>query len=389
MKNFESIDLIILSPGVPLNIEPLIKARKQGIEIIGELELAYRLLKGEFIAITGTNGKTTTTALIGEIFDNAGLHNHVVGNIGLPVISKMFESSEETYLITEVSSFQLETVDKFAPKISAILNITPDHLNRHKTMDSYVEAKKRVFMNQGKHDYLIVNYDQEITRKIGEENKETNVIYFSLKNTLNEGVFVKNNEIVIIDGDYKISVCKTDDIFILGDHNIENCLAATAIAYYAGINSQVIAKTLKNFKGVEHRIEYVRTYNDVKFYNDSKGTNPEATIKAIQAMAGSTVLIAGGMDKGSSFESLVEAFDDKVHALVLFGETKDIIKAEAEKHSNCDVYIMDNLEEAVQKSVEISKPNDSVLLSPACASWDMYESYEQRGQEFKSIVLDF
>lgn len=389
VKNFESIDLIILSPGVPLNIEPLIKARKQGIEIIGELELAYRLLKGEFIAITGTNGKTTTTALIGEIFDNAGLHNHVVGNIGLPVISKMFESSEETYLITEVSSFQLETVDKFAPKISAILNITPDHLNRHKTMDSYVEAKKRVFMNQGKHDYLIVNYDQEITRKIGEENKETNVIYFSLKNTLNEGVFVKNNEIVIIDGDYKISVCKTDDIFILGDHNIENCLAATAIAYYAGINSQVIAKTLKNFKGVEHRIEYVRTYNDVKFYNDSKGTNPEATIKAIQAMAGSTVLIAGGMDKGSSFESLVEAFDDKVHALVLFGETKDIIKAEAEKHSNCDVYIMDNLEEAVQKSVEISKPNDSVLLSPACASWDMYESYEQRGQEFKSIVLDF
>lgn len=388
VTNFDSIDLIVLSPGVPLDIEPLKMARKEGLNIVGELELAYNLLEGEFIAITGTNGKTTTTALVGDIFDNAGLHNHVVGNIGLPVISKMFESYEETYLITEVSSFQLETVKDFRPKISAILNITPDHLNRHKTMMSYINAKKNIFMNQRDHDYLILNYDQEITRKIGEEVTEVNVVYFSLTNILSEGIFVRDGEIIIRDGALEISVCKTEDIFILGDHNIENALAATAIAYYAGINVEVIAKSLLSFEGVEHRIEFVRTVNDVKFYNDSKGTNPEATIKAIQAMVGNTILIAGGMDKGSNFDSLIESFDNKVSTLVLFGETKNIIKDAALKNSQCDVYVVDNLKEAVKQSIEVSKPKDSILLSPACASWDMYESYEHRGQEFKNIVLE-
>lgn len=388
VTNFDSIDLIVLSPGVPLDIEPLKIARKQGIKIVGELELAYNLLEGEFIGITGTNGKTTTTALVGEIFDNAGIHNHVVGNIGLPVISKMFESYEETYLITEVSSFQLETVEAFRPKISAILNITPDHLNRHKTMMSYIEAKRNIFMNQKSHDYLILNYDQEITRAIGEEDLNVNIVYFSMKNILTEGIFVKNKTIIIKDGDLELSVCDTDEIFILGEHNIENALAATAIAYYAGISIEVIAKTLKSFKGVEHRIEYVRTVNDVKFYNDSKGTNPEATIKAIQAMVSDTILIAGGMDKGSSFDDLIKSFDNKVRALVLFGETKNIIKDVALKHSQCDVYVVNNLNAAIKQSIEISKPGDSILLSPACASWDMYESYEHRGQDFKNIVLE-
>lgn len=388
VTNFDAIDLIVLSPGVPLDIEPIKIAKREGIKIIGELELAYNLLEGEFIGITGTNGKTTTTALVGEIFDNAGLHNHVVGNIGLPVISKMFESYEETYLITEVSSFQLETVETFKPKIAAILNITPDHLNRHKTMESYIDAKKKIFMNQKNHDYLVLNYDQEITRKIGEEALEVNVIYFSLKNTLTEGIYVKENEIVIKDGSLELSVCKVEDILILGDHNIENALAATAIAYFAGINIEVIAKTLKSFKGVEHRIEYVRTINDVKFYNDSKGTNPEATIKAIQAMTGDTLLIAGGMDKGSNFDSLIEAFEKKVTTLVVFGETKNIIKEVAEKNSQCKIYVVDTLKEAIMKSINVSKPGDSILLSPACASWDMYESYEHRGQEFKNVVLE-
>jgi len=388
VTNFDAIDLIVLSPGVPLDIEPLNLARQQGIRIVGELELAYNLLAGEFIAITGTNGKTTTTALVGDIFDNAGLHNHVVGNIGLPVISKMFDSYEETYLITEVSSFQLETIENFKPKISAILNITPDHLNRHKTMHAYIDIKKKIFMNQKNHDYLVLNYDQAITKKIGEEALEVNIVYFSLKNILSEGIFVKDEEIIIKDGDLELSVCKTDDIFILGDHNIENALAATAIAYYAGINIEVIANTLRSFKGVEHRIEFVRTVNDVKFYNDSKGTNPEATIKAIQAMVGDTILIAGGMDKGSDFTPLIKTFDDKVRALVLFGETKNILKDAALKNSSCDVYTVDNLKDAINKSMEVSKPKDSILLSPACASWDMYESYEHRGLEFKSIVLE-
>jgi len=388
VTNFDTIDLIVLSPGVPLDINPLKIARKKGVKIVGELELAYNLLEGEFIAITGTNGKTTTTALVGEIFDNAGLHNHVVGNIGLPVISKMFESYEETYLITEVSSFQLETVKAFKPKISAILNITPDHLNRHKTMASYIQAKKNIFMNQNNHDYLILNYDQKITKTIGDEDLHVNVIYFSLNNILSEGIYVKDKAIIIKDGDLELFVCNTDDIFILGDHNIENALAATAIAYYAGINIEVIAKTLNSFKGVEHRIEYVRTVNDVKFYNDSKGTNPEATIKAIKAMTGDTILIAGGMDKGSDFDVLIKSFDKKVKALVLFGETKYILKKVAQKYSQCDIFIVDNLKEAIIQSIEVAKKGNSILLSPACASWDMYESYEHRGQQFKNIVLE-
>lgn len=388
VTNFDAIDLIVLSPGVPLDIEPIKKAKKEGIRIIGELELAYNLLEGEFIGITGTNGKTTTTALVGEIFDNAGVHNHVVGNIGLPVISKMFDSFEETYLITEVSSFQLETVQTFKPKISAILNITPDHLNRHKTMQSYIKAKKKIFMNQKNHDYLVLNYDQKITRKIREEALEVNVIFFSLKNILTEGIYVKENEIVIKDGSLELSVCKVEDILILGDHNIENALAATAIAYFAGISIEVIAKTLRSFKGVEHRIEYVRTINDVKFYNDSKGTNPEATIKAIKAMTGDTLLIAGGMDKGSNFDTLIKAFEEKVTTLVVFGETRNIIKEAAEKNAQCEIYVVDTLKEAIMKSIDVSKPGDSILLSPACASWDMYESYEHRGQEFKNVVLE-
>src|SRR6056297_356310 len=249
VTNFHSIDLIVLSPGVPLDIEPIRKAKEEGVQVIGELELAYNLLEGEFIGITGTNGKTTTTALVGEIFDNAGIHNHVVGNIGLPVISKMFESYEETYLITEVSSFQLETVVDFKPKISAILNITPDHLNRHKTMESYIEAKKKIFMNQKNHDYLILNYDQEITKEIGEKALEVNVIYFSLNNVLSEGIYVKDQSIIVKDGNLELSVCNINDILILGDHNIENALAATAIAYYSGISIEVIANTLRSFKG--------------------------------------------------------------------------------------------------------------------------------------------
>jgi len=388
VTNFHSIDLIVLSPGVPLDIEPIRKAKEEGVQVIGELELAYNLLEGEFIGITGTNGKTTTTALVGEIFDNAGIHNHVVGNIGLPVISKMFESYEETYLITEVSSFQLETVVDFKPKISAILNITPDHLNRHKTMESYIEAKKKIFMNQKNHDYLILNYDQEITKEIGEKALEVNVIYFSLNSVLSEGIYVKDQSIIVKDGNLELSVCNINDILILGDHNIENALAATAIAYYSGISIEVIANTLRSFKGVEHRIEFVRNLNDVKFYNDSKGTNPEATMKAIEAMTEDTILIAGGMDKGSNFDSLTKSFTDKVKTIVLFGETKNLIKASAEKNAQCDILLVETLKEAIMKSLDVSKPGDSILLSPACASWDMYESYEHRGQEFKNIVIE-
>jgi UDP-N-acetylmuramoylalanine--D-glutamate ligase len=386
VKKFNDIDLVVLSPGVPIDILPVRTAIKENIEVIGELELAYRLIEGKFIAITGTNGKTTTTSLTGLIFKNADLHSYIVGNIGLPVISKIFDTTEETFLITEVSSFQLETISKFRPKIATILNITPDHLNRHKTMENYIYTKKKVFMNQNKYDHLILNYDNEITRKIGIQLLEINCIYFSRKEKIVNGVYVSDNKIIVNDNNEEIIVINVFDINILGLHNLENVLAAIAIAYYSGISIDVIAKSIKEFNGVEHRIEFVRELNNVKYYNDSKGTNPEATIKAIEAMESEIVLIAGGMDKGSKFDDLVKSFDDKVIELVLFGETSEIIREVAQKNSNCKITVVKNMEEAVRYSHNKASSGEVVLLSPACASWDMYESFEHRGREFKELV---
>jgi len=386
IENFNNIDLVVLSPGVPLYIEPVKKAISNNIEVIGELELAYRLIEGTFIAITGTNGKTTTTALTGLIFKNAKLHSHIVGNIGLPVISKVFDSKKNTFLITEVSSFQLETIYEFKPNISAILNITPDHLNRHKTLEEYIRVKKKVFMNQNENDYLILNYDNEITNKIGIELNNKNIIYFSLKKIIENGVYIYNNQIIVNDNGKEIKICSVDDIKILGNHNLENIMAATAIAYYSKIDKDIIEKSLKEFNGVEHRIEFVRELNNVKYYNDSKGTNPDATIKAIEAMNEKIILIAGGMDKGSNFTEMVKSFKGNVKELVLFGETKELIKEEAEKYSDCRITIVDNLSDAVKLSFEFAFSGEVVLLSPACASWDMYESFEHRGKEFKKLV---
>jgi len=386
IEKFSDIDLVVLSPGVPPYIEPVKKAISNNIEVIGELELAYRLIEGTFIAITGTNGKTTTTALTGLIFKNAKLHSHIVGNIGLPVISKVFDSKKNTFLLTEVSSFQLETAYEFKPKVAAILNITPDHLNRHKTLEEYIRIKKKVFMNQNENDYLILNYDNEITNKIGMELNNLNIIYFSLKKRIKNGVYIYDNQIIVNDNGKEMKICSVDDIKILGNHNLENIMAATAISYYSKIDIAVIAKSLKEFNGVEHRIEFVRELNNVKYYNDSKGTNPDATIKAIEAMNEQIILIAGGMDKGSDFKEMVKSFKGNVKELILFGETKELIKEEAEKYSNCNITIVDELKDAVKFSFELAFSGEVVLLSPACASWDMYESFEHRGKEFKELV---
>lgn len=388
VRDFSTIDLVVISPGVPLNIEPIALAKSHNVPVIGTLELGYQLTQGEFIGITGTNGKTTTTALLGEMFNNAYLSHHVVGNIGLPVISKAFDSDENTMLITEVSSFQLETIESFKPKIASILNITPDHLNRHKTMKEYIEAKKRIFMNQDQKDFLVLNLDNDVTASLDLDDYPGQVIYFSRKRVLDQGVYLEKDVISIIDNGERIPVCKSKDIFILGDHNIENALAATAMAFYAGIPVETIARTLKTFKGVEHRIEFVLEKNGVSFYNDSKGTNPEASIKAIESMEKPTVLIAGGMDKGSDFRTFVDAFNSKIKAVILFGETKERIAETIKKNSAIEYYIVNTLKEATLKAYELASENEAVLLSPACASWDMYESYEHRGREFKEIVYE-
>jgi UDP-N-acetylmuramoylalanine--D-glutamate ligase len=385
-KHLAFFDLIVISPGVPLDLPFLEQARFQKVPIIGELELAYRLSKGKIIAITGTNGKTTTTALIGEIFKNAAKEIFVVGNIGVAAISKALDTSENTTMITEVSSFQLESIVDFKPYISAILNITSDHLNRHKTMENYISAKANIFKNQDKKGYLILNADDELTSQL-EKQAESNVIFFSRKKELDRGTFVVGEDIVVKEeGKYYKEVCKINDLKIPGKHNLENALAAVAIAFWAGIKIEVIAKTLKEFAGVEHRIEFVTEINGIRFVNDSKGTNPDASIRAIEAVQEPIILIAGGMDKGSDFDVLIRSFKGKVKHLILLGEVAAKIKETAEKNQFNNVSIVKNMEEAVEKSVSLAQIGDTVLLSPACASWDMYPDFEVRGRHFKECV---
>jgi UDP-N-acetylmuramoylalanine--D-glutamate ligase len=387
-SDFSKVDILVLSPGVPTDLSFVLKAKEKGIEVIGELELAYRLSKGTFYGITGTNGKTTTTALVGEIFSSVKDDVNVVGNIGMPVIGCANGSTDESVFITEVSSFQLETISAFKTKISAILNITPDHLNRHKTMENYIAAKCEVFRNQTMDDFLILNYDNEGTKKIGELVNNTKVIYFSRKDKIPGGIYLDNGVIVVDDVNTKetVSIIKKDEIFILGDHNVENVLAAVGISYYGGIAPADIKAAIMNFKGVEHRIEYVGEVEGVRYYNDSKGTNPEASIVAIKAMNSPTFVIAGGMDKGSEFDGFINEFGKKVKEMIVLGETSEILIQTAKKLGFDSVKKVSNLDEAVRYASEKANDGDAVLLSPACASWDMYESFEHRGEHFKRCV---
>jgi len=383
--NIESFDMMVLSPGVPLD-KPFVQvAKSAGVEVIGELELAYRMTNAEFIGITGTNGKTTTTALTGEMFKLAKKDHYVVGNIGIPVIGCVDEASEKTTMVTEISSFQLETINKFTTKVSSVLNLTPDHLNRHKTMENYIDAKCRIFENHEVADILILNYDNEPTRELSSRTKGR-VVYFSRVEELSSGIFVLDNNIVIKDTPESkpINVIPVQDVFIPGNHNVENALAAVGMAYYSGIEIVHIAEALKTFTGVAHRIEWLGEIGDVVFYNDSKGTNPDASVVAVKAMDRPTILIAGGMDKGSEFDEFIAEFGNTIKHLVVFGETATIIKKTATKHGYTAVSVVSNLEEAVNTAYELTKPGDAVLLSPACASWDMYPSFEHRGDHFRT-----
>ena len=378
-------DFIVLSPGIPTDLPFLVEAKVQGIPVIGELELAYRLCAGRFVAITGTNGKTTTTALTGEIFQNAQRETYVVGNIGVAAVSKSLEASANAIMVTEISSFQLESIVDFRPYIAAILNITPDHLNRHKTMENYIEAKANVFRNQTAKDILVLNRDDEEAYRLREQ-ANCHTIFFSRKQALEEGAFVEGGSIIVCKDAKKEHICKIKDLKIVGTHNLENALAATAIAYWAGISSTVIAETLAAFAGVAHRTELVDEVFGVRFINDSKGTNPDASIKAVEAVKEPIILIAGGMDKGSSFESFVDAFQDKVKYMVLIGETANKIKETALRMGFDHCCIVKDMEEAVQTAYSMAEEGDTVLLSPACASWDMYQSFEHRGNHFKECV---
>ena len=385
-EDLSGFDMLILSPGVSPELAFIQEAKAGGAEIVGELEIAYRLAKGTFVALTGTNGKTTTTTLVGEIFKAAGKSSYVVGNIGVAVISKALETREEDWLVTETSSFQLETVKEFKPKVSAILNLTPDHLNRHHTMENYGLAKANIFAKQDENEYCVINGDDELCVGIAKKAK-AKVVEFSSTRELEKGAFLKDGNLVIVNEDGEaLHLCHKSELRILGKHNIENALAAAAICYYAGIEIPVIAKTLKEFAGVEHRIEFCGDINGVKFYNDSKGTNVDAALTALRALEKNIILIAGGDGKSQDFMPFVENFNGSVKHLVLLGRDAKIIAEAADKCGFKDYSFAKDMEECVEKSFELAVEGDNVLLSPACASWDMYKNFEQRGDHFKSVV---
>ena len=381
----DSLDLVVLSPGVPTDL-PLVKSfYEQGLPVWGEVELAYRVGNGEVLAITGTNGKTTTTALLGKIMQDARESVFVVGNIGTPYTSKALEMKPNSITVAEISSFQLETIDEFAPKVSAILNITEDHLNRHHTMEEYIRVKELITENQGTEDVCVLNYEDEVLREFG-KHLTPRVVYFSSGRKLDEGIYLDGNKIILKDGEKEIEVVKTEDLKLLGKHNFENVMAAVAMAYYDGVSLYSIRKSICEFTAVAHRIEYVTEKKGVVYYNDSKGTNPDAAIKGIQAMNRPTLLIGGGYDKQSGYDEWIEAFDGKVRYLVLIGQTKEKIKEAAEKHGFHDIILCEDLKEAVKVCEEKAQPGDAVLLSPACASWGQFDNYEQRGDMFKEYV---
>lgn len=385
----EDYDECIISPGIRTN-HPMVSHAKA---LKGELELAYENCKGSFVAITGSNGKTTTTTLVGKLLDNVDAKNIVAGNIGVPVCDSARAAEEDTVMVTEVSSFQLETIKDFHPHIAAILNLAPDHLDRHGTAEEYYRCKCRVFENQTDNDFLVYNMDDEETVKHIETCKAFKVPFTRLKPAIalsmeNNIAFVNEGIITVRVNGKDTEVVNVDELQVPGNHNIENILAACMIAALAGVKPKSMAKVLKGFKGVEHRMEYVREFKGVKYINDSKGTNPDSSIRALQAIETPIILIAGGYEKNSDFTDFVKAFDGKVRYLVLLGKTAERLAQAARDggFNDADIIKCSSLEACVASAAKLSEKGDTVLLSPACASWDMFESFEQRGDMFKQIV---
>ena len=384
-EQLRAFDVAVLSPGVPTDLPVVERMRAQNVCIWGEIELAYSFAKGRLIAITGTNGKTTTTALTGEIMKNYFKDVRVVGNIGIPYTSEAATMTDETVTVAEISSFQLETIHEFHPEISAILNITPDHLNRHHTMENYAAVKESITKNQTKDDFCVLNHEDSWLKAFAPKCP-AQVIWFSSKEKLERGYYLVGSKICRNLGNGEEVLMDVDKMQLIGVHNFENVMAAIAIAAAYGVPMETILDTVKHFQAVEHRIEYVATKNGVVYYNDSKGTNPDAAIQAIRAMKWPTVLIGGGYDKQNTYDEWIEAFDGKVKLLVLIGQTREKIAECAKKHGMENIVLADSFEEAMDTCVKAACPGDAVLLSPACASWGMFPNYEVRGKMFKEYV---
>ena len=377
--------LVVISPGIPVDADFVEEFRQNNLPIWGEIELAYQFAKGGLVAITGTNGKTTTTALVGEIMSDYYDSVFVVGNIGNAYTKEALKTTEESVTVAEISSFQLETAIDFYPHVSAVLNITPDHLNRHHTMEEYVRVKESIAKNQTKNDYCVLNYEDEYTKDFG-NRCNASVIWFSSKQKVENGYYMDGEIIYKVSGQEITEVIRMSETNLLGDHNAENIMAAIAMCEAYGVPMESIVASVKKFKAVEHRIEYVATKRGVDYYNDSKGTNPDAAIKGIKAMNKPTVLIGGGYDKDSTYDEWIDSFGGKVKLLVLIGQTREKIADCAKAHGFNDIVMADTFEEAMDICIKESVPGDAVLLSPACASWGMFPNYEVRGQIFKEIV---
>ena len=381
------VDLVVASPGVPLEIPIFEEARRRGIEVISEIELAFRLSKAKYIAITGTNGKSTTTTLTGELFRTYPHRVFVGGNIGRPLIGEALNLGAEDLVVAEVSSFQLETIDTFHPHIALFLNITPDHLDRHKTMENYLEAKMRIFKNQTEEDYLILNADDPTLTDIVAKRAPSQKVWFSRKAKRLPGMYLDGNRLMAaLEGEPQ-ELLTMEELKIRGYHNIENALAASAAAILGGISLADIRTAMRNFRGLEHTLEFVVEKNGVQYYNDSKGTNPDASIKALEAFHEPVVLIAGGLSRGLDFTDFAKKIVEKVKALVLLGETREELRNMAlEAGFSGPIEVVQDLCAAVERANGCAQPGDVVLLSPACASWDMFESYSERGRLFREYV---
>jgi UDP-N-acetylmuramoylalanine--D-glutamate ligase len=383
----DQIDLVIISPGVPTNSIPARYVDRKDGEVIGEVELAYRFLKGRIVGITGSNGKTTTTTLIGELLKNAGIETLVGGNIGTPLLDLTAIATENSWTIAELSSFQLETIKDFRPNVAIATNVTPNHLDRYDFFADYAAAKHRLFMNQTQDDVAILNADDEITASWA-KGLRANVVLFSVKKELDEGLFLRGRDLVCRANDKEKVLTTRNEIFVRGLHNVENVLAGFAAGLACGASPDSMRETVKNFKGVEHRIEFVAEISGVKFYNDSKATSVDAASKALGALseeAGKTVLILGGRGKNAPYSPLIPLIEKSVRKLVLIGEDADNI--ESQLKNNAEIIRADSMADAVKKGFEFAASGDSVLLAPACASFDMFDSFEQRGTVFKSEVI--
>lgn len=383
----EGMDALVISPGIPDTAPFVQQAKAQGMYVTGELELAYQLAPGEMVAVTGTNGKTTTVSLLGEIFKNAGWVTHVVGNIGYPYSQAALDAKKGDMFVCEVSSFQMETADTFHPRVAALLNITEDHLNRHGTMEEYIRMKMRMFQRQTEKDVAVFNGDDPMLLTLIPLVK-SQVMLFSRKREVENGAFVRDGQIILRWQGAEKPVCDASEVRIPGPHNLENALAATCVAAAMDVPAPVIRHSLRTFKGVEHRIEFVRELHGVRYINDSKGTNVDSTIKAVQTMARPTAIILGGYDKHCDFTPLVREMKASPHirGAVLIGVTADQIEKTLEDNGFTTILRADSMEDAIAKCRTLADEGWNVLLSPACASFDMFPDYEARGRIFKDIV---